>query len=146
MNTDAFANAQAYSARMAAIRRHNRTAIVAVLATHGVATVTIEFNGYGDEGQIECPSLFDADGKEIATPDITVDVLVDSVGDEQPMCTEALNAALKDFVYDTLGDLHGGWQDNEGAYGELTIDVAAGTATLNFNARIVESINTTTLL
>jgi hypothetical protein len=44
------------------------------------------------------------------------------------------------------GSLHGGWQDNEGAYGALTIDVATRTATLDFNARIIESHNTTTVL
>jgi len=146
MNNDILANAQEQSERRAAIRIHNKAAITAVLATHGVATVTIQFNGYGDEGQVDPASVFDAAGKEIAIPDVTVEILVNRFDSEPHPSSETLADAFATFVYNALDDLHGGWQDNEGGYGELTIDVATGKATLDFNEQYTASHNTTTEL
>ena len=34
---------------------------------------------------------------------------------------------------------HGGWENNDGAYGEYTFDVAERTITLDYNERHMES-------
>jgi len=146
MTTDIFTQIETHRARTTKIRNYNRSAIAAALEAQQVATVTIEFNGSGDEGQVEPAALFNVDGQPIEMPDVNVEVLIDRVGGEPLASNESLAAALESFAYDALSDLHGGWQDNEGAYGELIIDVATGKATLDFNARIIESINTTTQL
>ena len=38
-------------------------------------------------------------------------------------------------AYDFLSETHGGWENNDGAYGEFSFDVAARTITLDYNER-----------
>src|SRR3546814_8041154 len=45
------------------------------------------------------------------------------------------------MCYDLLESKHGGWENNEGGYGEFTFDVAAGTIVFDFNYRIERSEN-----
>ena len=44
-------------------------------------------------------------------------------------------------MYDFLAQTHSGWEDNEGAFGEFTFDIAARTITLDYNERYIESAN-----
>jgi hypothetical protein len=39
----------------------------------------------------------------------------------------------------TFSSKHGGWENNEGAYGEFTFDVAQRTITLDYNERVETS-------
>jgi len=47
--------------------------------------------------------------------------------------------AIEQLAYDFLEQTHSGWEDNDGAYGDFTFDVAARTITLDYNERYTAS-------
>jgi hypothetical protein len=52
------------------------------------------------------------------------------------LATHPMPQAIEQLAYDFLEETHGGWQDNQGAYGDFLFDVAERTITLNYNERI----------
>lgn len=60
-----------------------------------------------------------------------------AVWDEaEPQTAEAAIAAvIEDIAYQLLEQTHCGWENNAGAFGEFTFDVAARTITLEYNER-----------
>jgi len=121
-----------------------RDRLIAALKRHDVALAVIHFDGCGDEGQIDDVSFFKADGAAISML-LTKEAPAAEDGTPTPSL-HALHAELEAFAYHTLGEIHGGWEDNDGGYGEITIDVAEGTATLDLNQRIVTTHCTMTEL
>lgn len=121
------------------VRPANRAAVCDPLAAAGVTTVVVLFDGSGDSGQIDS---IDAYAGDIAAELPAVDVKITS-----PACdgssiehrTCRLREAIEALAYDCLEETHGGWEDNEGAYGEFTFDVAARTITLAYNERVLTS-------
>jgi hypothetical protein len=71
------------------------------LATLGVTSVRIPYNGYGDEGCVEPPVATRSDDEWVDLPRELEEKLMD---------------AAEWFLPD-------GWENNDGAYGELTLDV-----------------------
>lgn len=47
-----------------------------------------------------------------------------------------MKEAIERLAYDFLEETHGGWENNEGAYGDFLFDVTERTITLNYNERI----------
>ena len=117
----------------------NKTALFDALAEAGITSVVAAFDGYGDSGQIESidARIGDAAAElptveiEIATP--TWD------GSELHRRTLPLSEAIDQLAYDFLSETHGGWENNEGAYGEFTFDVGERTIHLDYNERIESS-------
>jgi hypothetical protein len=116
----------------------NKTRLLAALAAAGIATVIIRFDGCGDSGQIEEVEALDADDVGLEIPAVPVELM------EQPWNTEvavaarmSLGAALEAHAYHLLGATHPGWENNDGAYGEFTFDVAAGMIRLEHAVRYV---------
>src|SRR3546814_9296187 len=53
-------------------------------------------------------------------------------GADQPVANHlSPSEAIEDLAYDLLRQTHCGWENNDGAYGEFTFDVTAGTITLD---------------
>ena len=50
-----------------------------------------------------------------------------------------LNEAIDELTYDYLEETGVDWYNNDGGYGELVIDVNAGTVALEVNVRYTES-------
>lgn len=98
-----------------------------LLEAQGVVLVTVEFDGCGDSGQIESISAFDEHG-EVAVPE---DKLTNAEDDGEPV-----KDVIESLAYDLLQSEHGGWENNEGAYGEFRFDVTGRTITLGCNIRI----------
>jgi hypothetical protein len=124
--------------RHAEFREINRAAIFDALEAAGLETVTVSFDGSGDSGQIEG---IEAQG---AKPEAlqTVEVPFASIpwGKTEPECAPMnLAKAIEELTYDVLGEQYGGWQDNEGSYGEFTFDVGRRRITLALNERYVAS-------
>ena len=46
---------------------------------------------------------------------------------------------VEQLAYDFLSDTHGGWENNDGAYGEFCFDAAARCIHLEFNERFTSS-------
>ena len=105
-----------------------------ILAAHGITTVTIGYDGGGDEGQIEHVETFGTAGK-IELPDVECrrhGMDFNGTIYEQP---DRLPSALESFGYEVLEGAHDGWENNDGAFGTLTIDVASRAASLEHNSR-----------
>jgi hypothetical protein len=115
----------------------NQSAIFDVLASAGVVTVLVTFDGYGDSGQIELITATGPDG-EMTLPDLAVSYA--SPGDltsEDPVNRKQmlLSDAIETLCYDLLRSTHAGWENNDGAFGDFTFDVAARTISLDHNDR-----------
>lgn len=67
--------------------------------------VLISYAGSGDEGYIDGVSLRDATGETI-----------------EP--AQEVRSGFESWAYDVLENSHGGWEINEGSFGEFEIDVA----------------------
>jgi hypothetical protein len=62
------------------------------------------------------------------------------LGKSEPQrSTVSIREAIEHVAYDFLSETHDGWENNEGAFGEFTFDVAKRTVTLDFNYRIIDS-------
>lgn len=98
-----------------------------LLEAQGVVLVTVDFDGCGDSGQIESICAFDEHG-EVAVPE---DKLANAEDDGEPV-----KDVIESLAYDLLQSEHGGWENNEGAYGEFRFDVTDRTIALGCNIRI----------
>jgi len=117
----------------------NKAALFDVLAAAGIVTVTVRFDGYGDSGQIEDIEACATDTIVELPPDrieIT-EPLYDGSGLERS--TPSVRDVIEKFAYDFLEETHGGWENNEGAYGDFTFDVESRTITLEYNERMMTS-------
>ncbi|HEX8418482.1 MAG TPA: hypothetical protein VF638_00555 [Sphingomonas sp.] len=127
----------AHDARNASLRAANKAALFAILAASGITHVVVEFDGSGDSGQIESIGARAGDAA-IDLPDATVAMTVVEWGATEPVTHELpLPDVIEQFAYDLLGDTHGGWANNDGAYGDFIFDVAVGTISLEFHERYV---------
>ena len=105
-----------------------------ILAAHGITTLTIGYDGGGDEGQVEHVEAFGPAGAT-DLPDVECrrhGMEFNGTTDEQP---DRLTSAIESFGYEVLEGVHGGWEINDGAFGSLTIDVASRSASLEHNSR-----------
>lgn len=137
---DAFMAVQdAHKARAAELLVLNKARLLSTFAEAGITRVTVAFNGYADEGQVE--EIMPYTGDELADlPEKDVEIIGYNYGDmEIRHRTKPLEEAINDLCYGLLGAHHGGWENNEGAYGEFIFDVAEGTFALDFNYRITDS-------
>jgi uncharacterized membrane protein len=119
----------------------NKTALFDALAAAAIATVTVRFDGYGDSGQIE---EIDARAGDFTTalPAVTIPFAAPYL-DNSGLETVQLRVreAIEAMAYAFLEQTHDGWENNEGAYGDFTFDVANRTITLDYNERIMTSEN-----
>jgi hypothetical protein len=145
-NTDAaFSNWEAK--RAAHNRRHeelhprNKAALFDALAAAGVTHVVVSFDGYGDSGQIENIEVKAGDAT-VAMPQAEIEIasaVWDQAEPERSLVSVA--DAIERLAYDFLEQTHSGWEDNDGAYGDFTFDVAERTIKLDYNERYTGSDN-----
>ncbi len=119
----------------------NKTALFDALAAAGVTLVVVSFDGYGDSGQIESVEVKSGD-TIVAVPEGTVEI-AEAVWDQPEPNRPTISIAdvIERLVYDLLTDTHCGWENNDGAYGDFTFDVAERTITLDHNERYTASEN-----
>lgn len=121
------------------IRPANKTVLFDALAQAGISGVEVTFDGYGDSGQIEEVTAM-ADDKDVELPAVSVEIARVQWGSSDIVRTiHPLTHAIEQVAYDFLSVSHGGWENNEGAYGDFLFDVASRTITLNYNERIESS-------
>ena len=91
------------------------------LKDHGVAKVIANFDGQGDDGEVYDITFYDFDGNYV----------------NYKKCS-----ALEDFIYDKIeelvGSYGGDWVNNDGGYGNLTINVKDKVINGNYNQRTVD--------
>jgi hypothetical protein len=122
--------------KAASLRPANHGAIFDALADAGTVSVTVTFDGYGDSGQIEAIDARSADG-EIALPDTCVEIASPACADPDLIERRSmpLAEAIETIAYDLLRLTHPGWENNEGAHGDFTFDVATRTISLEHHER-----------
>ncbi len=128
-----------YDVLNAGVRDTNKAALFAVLADAVITQVTVWFDGGGDSGQIES---VEAKSGDIAVdlPDATVQVRVAEFGRSEIVVRDMpVPELIEQLCYDYLSATHGGWENNDGAYGEFVFAVAVGTIRLEHNERYTAS-------
>lgn len=138
-NSEFEAQRAAFDRLDAELRLRNKTAVFDALAAAGIMHVIVSFDGEGDSGQIE--NIEAKTGDNIVNlPGVQIEIHRAHWGMSEPQCSVVtISAAVEQLAYDCLEDKHGGWENNEGAYGECTFDVAQRTVTLDFNWRFVST-------
>ena len=122
-----------------AIRPANKAALFDALAATGITSILVHFDGSGDSGQIEDIDAAAGDQPR-DLPSGEIEIAHVHLGDPDIERTKlSVREAIESLAYDFLGQTHGGWEDNEGAYGEFTFDVAQRTITLEYNERVMTS-------
>lgn len=137
----------AYEAKCAAAAKlnaeilpHNKQVLFDQLASAGISTVTIDFNGYGDSGSFQETTAFDANDAEIPLPitDITIKTVMFDNGAVEEQVTKVRDY-LEHLASEFLDQTHSGWEDGEGAYGEFRFGVADQSITLEYSERYTET-------
>lgn len=102
-----------------------KRALLPHLTALGVAWFTVCFEGYGDSGLIEEVTYLDASNTGMPCPDAMIEI---EGRDEM-----TLSSAIEELAYSALELHHPGWEINDGAHGELLIDVAKASIQLDCN-------------
>jgi hypothetical protein len=144
-NTSAFDTAswlakdQEYARLCASIHPQNKAALFDALSPYSITHVVVTFDGCGDSGQIEDISAKAGD-KDAALPSTNIEIARASWGSPDIVrSNHSVSDAIQELAYELLRQIHAGWENNEGAYGEFTFDVAERTITLDYNQRIETS-------
>lgn len=113
--------------------------VLPVLREREVRQVTVSFDGCGDSGSVDGVEYGDTaiEGEAI---DVELPAAnVEWQGAEPPADSQLrwipLNEAITQLTYDYLEETAVNWYDNDGGFGELKIDVQAGTVSLEINVR-----------
>jgi hypothetical protein len=122
--------------------RDHKDILFDILHAAGVEEFAVNFEGSGDDGQIEEIGL---DDKILEMKVEGVSIVEGHVWDiEKGVRVEKIidNLSVKKFVekicYDVLEGSHCGWENNEGSYGTFDFDVTKRSVTLVFNERVTE--------
>jgi len=115
-----------------------KAVLVACLQAARIARVEVRFDGGGDSGAVEELLCLDAADDAVACADIPIMVSrndqADGLGTFAP---PTLQAALEQLTYLALERHHPGWENNDGAAGQLVIDVAEPSFSLECSLRFV---------
>lgn len=115
-----------------------KAALIPLLRASGIARVEVCFDGSGDSGAVEEVLYFDAADNELACPDQAL-TLQRNNQSEGPAsyAPPTLSAALEQVTYLALERHHPGWENNDGAGGQLVIDVGEGSFALECSLRFI---------
>jgi hypothetical protein len=111
--------------------------LIGALQQAGAARVCISYDGYGDDGAV---GDIVAAARDNGNADISGALDYPTHCDWNNvtrMSRGSLHAALTDFAEVTLAHFYGGWEDNDGALGEIEIDVDAGSLVLTHSTRLM---------
>ena len=111
-------------ARLDTAKARLKTEIIPRLKQWGVSKVRAEYSGYGDSGCIDGIMYLDARDQPV----------------NMALVTPASTPAIEDVLYEFLP---AGFEINDGSQGTLTIDVAAGTVTLEHGENYTETRDST---
>lgn len=123
-----------------AVRAGNKAALFDALAQADIGIVIVEFDGYGDSGQIEDVTAYDARDVVLKLPSRSIEIGHVQLGSLNIVReTLTVRDAIEHLAYDVLERTHGYWEDNLGAYGDFVFDVAKRSITLNYHERVETS-------
>ncbi len=124
----------------------NRTAIFSALRDEGVLRAAVTYTGSGDSGGPEGVRFEMPDGPQkldempMAPQYVVSCQYVNSAWrnttslDDRP-----LDDALTDFAMDAVEQHFGGWENEDGASGEVVFDATASTVVIEHNSYFIDS-------
>lgn len=116
----------------------NKKAVFDALSAAGITSVTVVFDGEGDDGQVRDVAAHAGD-QFIKLPKSPITVHAAPWGATSLRAQEhELLEAIEELCYGFLEHEHGGWENNDGAYGEFRFNVRSRTIELEFNARFTD--------
>jgi len=125
----------AYERQQAESVQINKAVLLPALSVAGASVVVATFDGSADSGQIENVEAKAGD-TVIELPDRAIELAcADWNGPDLQRCSTSLRDAVETLAWDILSSTYGGWENNDGAYGEIVFDVGAGEIRLEFNQR-----------
>lgn len=117
--------------------------ICAILFEAGITRVEVTYDGYGDSGGIESVAFLKGKkllkSKEVDSlelPTSTSKQYVHDPGSGEYQCKDVectIEARVEECAYDFFP---GGWEINEGSFGDLVINTEKAKATLKHNTRV----------
>ena len=132
----------------------NKAALVEAIKPFKLTRIEVEFSGGGDSGQIDEVRYF-VGKQQLGDVDAIKKTLVveASISDSTTYCetkkdwvtttkSPNIEELVEQICYDLLGANHGGWEINEGSFGEFVFSFGKSNKIgLTFNQR-VESVET----
>lgn len=117
-----------------------KPAVFETLKAHHINTVVINFDGEGDSGQItEIRAYAEAFSQD--TPRILPEDL-DGFKIPNVQCLDKpLREQVENLAYGFLNTEHGGWENNDGAYGEIWFLIPENKMFLDHNERVMKIEN-----
>ena len=103
-----------------------RSDLVGVLRSAGVAVMEADYSGSGDEGNVDALMFYGPAGKE--------DVL------DPFVLPETVHRRVFDFVFDALYFQQGSWETNEGGQGMFCWNVAGDVIDIDHEINVIEVI------
>jgi hypothetical protein len=132
----------AYDRYLAASKEANaltKAAVFDVLVDEGIDRVIVNFDGEGDSGQIESITAYQQDAEvEIPATSLTHHQ-VQWGSDSIVAATSPVHDAIEGLCYAFLSEEQGGWENNDGAYGDFTFHVSDRRIELDFRARYTDT-------
>jgi hypothetical protein len=125
------------------VNAFNKTAVFEALSTAGIQSVTVKFDGCGDSGQIEEVVALTNEAP-VHFPDAKLTLKATTFGRDEVITKElSVREAVEELCYGYLEQEHDGWEINDGAFGEFTLNVSERRVVLNFNARFTDHFHST---
>jgi hypothetical protein len=121
----------------------NKAAVFEALAAAGLTSVTVEFDGEGDSGQINGMAAHAGESPaELPSTSLKLQRAPQNGGDLRT-AEATLRDAIETLCYDYLTQCHDGWENNDGAYGTFEFDVPNRTVHLDIDERFTDTTNST---
>ena len=121
----------------------NKTVVFDALAAAGLTSITVEFDGEGDSGQINGIAAHAGEAPAVLpSTALTLHQASHNGGDLRTTETN-LRDAIETLCYDYLTQCHDGWENNDGAYGTFEFDVPNRTVHLDIDERFTDTTNST---
>lgn len=135
-----------YLALATQAQEKNREILIKALLEQGVTVATVDYSGAGDSGDtydlaVQPPELLPT-LSELKVKQHVVDVQYLGYGQRACSMREAevaLDEAVRDFAMRWVDSLHGGWENDDGACGTVTINVNDDAIHLEHTAYYTES-------
>jgi hypothetical protein len=119
----------------------NKTVVFDALAAAGLTSITVEFDGEGDSGQINGIAAHAGEAPAVL-PSTALTLYQASHNGGDLRTTETnLRDAIETLCYDYLTQCHDGWENNDGAYGTFEFDVATRAVHLDIDERFTDTTN-----
>jgi hypothetical protein len=132
------------------IARENKEKVCEFMKEKNIDSATLTFDGSGDSGQIEDISLVSNEFDQALMLKTNIAVrLIDSEyynstakqwEHVDKLVEKPFGYCLEEWAYTLLSSRFGGWEINEGSYGEIVLN-KDGTGRVEFNERI-ETVET----